>query len=81
MIDLFPPTKRDPEGIHKAIWDEFEEEEFELPADKPLVLVAYDAGPPTVAFVEPVAVGDRLPDMPLFLQARVLRADSAGSHL
>ena len=41
VIDLFPPTRRDPEGIHKAIWDEFEEEDFALPADKPLVLAAY----------------------------------------
>ena len=23
VIDLFPPSKRDPQGIHKAIWDEF----------------------------------------------------------
>jgi hypothetical protein len=68
VIDLFPPTKRDPQGIHKAIWDEFEEEDFELPADKPLLLAAYDAGPPRVAYVEPIAVGDVLPDMPLFLK-------------
>src|SRR4051812_15220232 len=25
VIDLFPPTPRDPHGIHKAIWDEIEE--------------------------------------------------------
>ncbi len=68
VIDLFPPTKRDPMGIHKAIWDEFEEEDFELPPDQPLVLAAYDAGPPRVAYVEPIAVGDVLPDMPLFLK-------------
>jgi hypothetical protein len=68
VIDLFPPTKRDPQGIHKAIWDELEEEDFELPADKPLILAAYDAGPPWVAYVEPVAVGDVLPEMPLFLK-------------
>ncbi|MFI5456794.1 MAG: DUF4058 family protein [Isosphaerales bacterium] len=68
VIDLFPPTKRDPQGIHKVIWDEFEEEDFELPADKRLVLAAYDAGPPPVAYVEPVAVGDVLPDMALFLK-------------
>jgi hypothetical protein len=67
VIDLFPPSKRDPQGIHKAIWDEFVEEEFRLPADKPLVVAAYDAGPPRVAYVEPVAVGDVLPEMPLFL--------------
>jgi hypothetical protein len=68
VIDLFPPTKRDPLGLHKAIWDEFVEEEFELPGDKPLVLASYDAGPPSVAYVELVGVGDVLPAMPLFLK-------------
>ena len=68
VIDLFPPSKRDPHGIHKAIWDEFEEEDLELPSDKPLTLASYDAGPPVVAYVEPIAVGDALPDMPLFLK-------------
>ena len=68
VIDLFPPSRRDPQGIHKAIWDEFVEEDFELPADRPLTLAALDAGPPPVAYVEPIAVGDALPDMPLFLK-------------
>jgi hypothetical protein len=68
VIDLFPPSKRDPQGIHKAIWDEFVEEEFALPSDQPLTLAAYDAGPPPVAYVEPIAVGDALPDMPIFLR-------------
>jgi hypothetical protein len=68
VIDLFPPSQRDPHGIHKAIWDEFVEEDFELPADQPLTLAAYDAGPPRVAYVESVAVGDVLPDMPIFLK-------------
>ncbi len=68
VIDLFRPSKRDPQGIHKAIWDQIKEEEFELPAEKPLTLASYDAGPPPVAYVEPIAVGDALPDMPLFLK-------------
>jgi hypothetical protein len=68
VIDLFPPTKRDPQGIHKAIWDEFIEEAFELPADQPLTLASYDAGPPPVAYVEPVGIGGSLPDMPIFLK-------------
>jgi hypothetical protein len=68
VIDLFPPGKRDPQGIHKAIWDEFREEEFALPTGKPLILVSYDAGPPRVAYVEAVAVGDALPDMSIFLE-------------
>jgi hypothetical protein len=28
----------------------------------------YEAGPPPTAYVEPIAVGDTLPDMPLFLK-------------
>jgi hypothetical protein len=71
LIDLFPPGSRDPQGLHKAIWDEFEEEEFELPRDKPLTLAGYDAGPPHVAYVEFVGVGDSLPEMPLFLKPAV----------
>jgi len=73
VIELFPPTPRDPYGIHKAIWDEFEEEPFELLKGKPLVLAAYvagdlNAGIETTAYVEPVGVGDRLPDMPAYLE-------------
>jgi hypothetical protein len=68
VIDLFPPSKRDPQGIHKAIWDEFVEEDFELSADQRLTLAAYDAGPPPVAYVEPITVGAALPDMPIFLK-------------
>jgi hypothetical protein len=68
MIDLFPPSKRDPEGFHKLIWDEIVEEPFELPSDKPLTLASYSAGDVKSAYVEPVAVGDPLPDMPLFLE-------------
>lgn len=67
IIDLFPPTKRDPQGIHKALWDEFEDQPFELPPDKPLTLAAYVSAIPKVAYVEPVGVGDVLPDMPAHL--------------
>jgi hypothetical protein len=68
VVDLFPPGKRDPDGVHKAIWDEVVDEPFELPPDKPLTLAAYQAGPVKVAYVEPVAVGDSLPSMPIFLE-------------
>lgn len=69
VIDLFPPTKRDPFGVHRAIWDEFEEEDvlFEFPPGKDRILASYDAGREKAAYVEPIAVGDVLPDMPLFL--------------
>jgi hypothetical protein len=67
VVDLFPPSPRDPQGIHKAIWDEIREEPFELPADKPLTVAAYSAGEPKTAYVEPVAVGDPVPGLPIFL--------------
>jgi hypothetical protein len=67
FLDLFPPSARDPNGIHPVIWSQIEEQPFTLPADKPLTLAAYSAGLALEAFVEPVAVGDVLPDMPLFL--------------
>ena len=67
IVDLFPPGRRDPQGIHKLIWDRLHDEPFTLPADKPLTLAAYAAGTETVAYIEPVAVGDALPDMPVFL--------------
>jgi Protein of unknown function (DUF4058) len=67
VVDLFPPSVRDPQGIHKAIWDEIEEQPFQLPPDKPLTLVAYVADYVKTAYVEPVGVGDFLPDMPAYL--------------
>ena len=69
VIDLFPPTDRDPFGIHKAIWDEFVKEDFELPTEKRLLLAAYDPGLDVTAYVETIAVRDRLPAMPLFLKS------------
>jgi uncharacterized protein DUF4058 len=69
IVDLFPPSRRDPQGIHKVIWDRIHDEPFTLPSDKPLTVAAYAAGTETVAYVEPVAVGDALPDMPVFLTA------------
>jgi len=71
IIDLFPPTKRDPYGIHRAIWGEDREGDFALPADKPLTCVSYVGYPEIEVFLDPVAVGDELPDMPLFLTPQV----------
>lgn len=68
VVDLFSPGTRDPNGIHAAIWDEIDGDSQHHSADKPLTLAAYDAGPPVTAYVEPVAVGDVLPEMPLFLR-------------
>jgi hypothetical protein len=71
VLDLFPPEPRDPQGIHAAIWSEIVEDDFQLPPDKPLTLASYSAGDVIRAFIEPAAVADELPSMPLFLEAEV----------
>jgi hypothetical protein len=69
IVDLLPPGPRDPNGVHAAIWQEIKDEPFALPKDKPLTLVAYESDLTTRAYIEPIAVGEALPDMPLFVEA------------
>jgi len=68
VVDLFPPSRRDPQGIHRLIWEQIADTKSRLPARKPLTLASYSAGAMKKAYVEPVAVGESLPDMPLFLE-------------
>jgi hypothetical protein len=67
VVDLFPPGPRDPQGMHKVIWDEFIDNDFALPPGKPLTLASYIGCPIPEAFVEPTGVGALLSEMPLFL--------------
>ena len=67
VVDLFPPTPRDPFGLHKAIWDYIDVEPFVFPEGKDRILASYETGDDRAAYVEPVAVGDVLAEMPLFL--------------
>ena len=67
LIDLHPPTARDPQGIHGAIWAELGDSTYRTPPDKPLTLASYVAVPGFTCYVVPLAVGDPLPPMPLFL--------------
>ncbi len=67
VVDLFPPGPRDPQGIHKAIWDEFIDNDFRLFPEGSLTLASYIGGAIPEAFVELVSVGAPLPDMPMFL--------------
>jgi hypothetical protein len=67
VINLFPPGSFDAQGIHGAIWSELGDSSFQLPPDKPLTLVAYSSDSIQKAFIEPVAAGDTLLPMPLYL--------------
>jgi Protein of unknown function (DUF4058) len=68
VIDLHPPGRRDPNGIHGAIWEELKDDSYRLPIGRPLTLASYSAGRPLKAFVEPIAVGESMPNMSLFLE-------------
>lgn len=68
IVDSFPPGPRDPHGVHAAIWEQIEDASYHPPADQPLTLVAYECDLLTRAYIEPAAVGQPLPAMPLFLE-------------
>jgi hypothetical protein len=68
ILDLQPPTARDPQGIHGSVWDGVGGQEYIRPTDKPLTLASYESGAGLRAFIEPVGVGDAFIDMPLYLQ-------------
>ncbi len=68
IVDLFPPTLRDPLGLHKLIWDEIADEEpFAFPPGKDRLLASYKGGDERTAYVEPIGLGAAMRDMPLFL--------------
>jgi len=67
LVDLFPPGRHDPAGMHGAIWECFDNQPYDLPAAEPFTLAAYAAGAAPEAYLEHLAVGDALPEMPLLL--------------
>ena len=67
VVDLFPPTPRDPQGIHQAIWDEIGDEPFSFPPGKDRLLVSYETGEDRIANIEPLALGERACEMSLCL--------------
>lgn len=68
LIDIIPFQQSHREGLHQAIWSQIEDEvDFTPPPNKPLELIAYECGVTTDAYLEPLGIGDTLPDMPLFL--------------
>jgi len=72
IVDLLPPGPHDPQGMHAAILRELgpANEPYDLPADQPLTLASYSAALMTNIYIEQVAPGATLPEMPLFLDPR-----------
>lgn len=67
LLDLMGPGPHDPLGLHAALLAELSDAEQNEPFAKPLLLASYEATAPLRFYLNPVAVGDCLPEMPLFL--------------
>jgi len=84
LVDLFSPGLHDPRGIHGEVWARLDEEaeQFEVSSDAPLTLASFVAGAEVDTYVESLALGDSLPDMPVFLQPeRYVNAPLESSYL
>src|SRR5690606_31289180 len=70
VIGPHPPGPLDPGGMHGVIWDSLDGDEstrYLPPSGEPLTIASYVSRGGVKAFVEPLAVGAAMPDMPLFL--------------
>lgn len=69
VIDLLPPGPHDLRGMHDLIWRRLDPSSgpYNLPADAPLTLASYAAAPLVEAYLEHLAPGAALAEMPLFL--------------
>jgi hypothetical protein len=69
VIDPFPPTARDPDGVHAAVWKRLRgKPPFRLPADRPLCATGYRSDVDGVkAYIQPFAAGGPVPPVPLYL--------------
>jgi hypothetical protein len=69
IIDPHPPTPRDPHGLHVRFWGEaFAQPDIGgVTDDQPLSVMAYRSDLVPTGYMTPFAVGEPVPDMPLFL--------------
>jgi hypothetical protein len=66
-LDILPPTRFTPIGLGGAIWHAVQGSDYPFSPEKPLAADAFRAGRVVELFANPLAVGDELPDVPLFL--------------
>lgn len=68
VIDPFPPTPRDSEGIANLIWDQIDvSSALPFDADRPLVATSFQSRPSPIAHFSRFCAGDPIPPMPVFL--------------
>ena len=67
LIDLHPPGTFDPDGIHNLVWAELGQSPVAFSRDRSMQVVSYRSLGSVSSFIEPRAVGEELPEAPLFL--------------
>lgn len=68
VLDLFPPGSCDPQGLHFAFWTDWcGDAPMAVTSELPLGLSAYCRDRISTAYFESIAVGQPIPEMPLFL--------------
>lgn len=69
VIDLQPPSRSLPGGFHAALCEAFDVSPPQIPPDRPLQAASYEVLEPAriCSRVVPLAIGDGLPEMPVFL--------------
>ena len=70
LVDLFPPGTHDPSGMHGEVLARLDpsRDPYELPDNEQLTLASYAAGERVEMYLEHLAVGAELVEMPLFLR-------------
>lgn len=70
ILDMFRPGKYDPEGLYNLILTSNGTVAVEAPAIDVMTFASISAGDDIDVYLEHLSVGDRLPDMPLFLKPK-----------
>jgi hypothetical protein len=68
LLDLVRGASNYPRGMHGAVWEHFSPTPYTPPTDRPFAVTSYvGRGSEPEVYLVPVAVGQPLTDMPLFL--------------
>jgi hypothetical protein len=67
LIDVHPPGSLDPRGVHNLVWSRLGEPAMPFLPERPLQVASYRSSGSIACYLEPLAVGESLPDAPLFL--------------
>jgi hypothetical protein len=68
FVDPFPPRPVAPDGLHNLLWPMLNGDPHHFPPETPLLAASYEAVAPPNCYLTPFAVGQLLPEMPVFLE-------------